>query len=77
MKKSRVIFAIVRQLSYDIDHQLETRMIKFVHLCSNHSNHVVGQSYPLSYIVLSLCLHQTTNTCHTGRIFLMVFGIKI
>ena len=25
--------AIVHQLSYDIDHQLETRMIKFVHLC--------------------------------------------
>ena len=32
--------AIVHQLSYDIDHQLETRMIKFVHLCLNHSNHV-------------------------------------
>ena len=24
----------------DIDHQLETRMIKFVNLCLNHSNHV-------------------------------------
>ena len=32
--------AIVHQLSYDIDHQLETRMIKFVHLCLNHCNHV-------------------------------------
>ena len=32
--------AIVYQLSYDIDHQLETRMIKFVHLCLNHCNHV-------------------------------------
>ena len=30
--------AIVHQLSYDIDHQLETRMLKFVHLCLNHSN---------------------------------------
>ena len=30
----------VHQLSYDIDHQLETRMIKFVHLCLNHCNHV-------------------------------------
>ena len=28
--------AIVHQLRYDIDHQLETRMIKFVHLCLNH-----------------------------------------
>ena len=32
--------AIVHQLSYDIDHQLETRMIKFVQLCLNHCNHV-------------------------------------
>ena len=32
--------AIVHQLSYDIDHQLEIRMMKFVHLCLNHSNHV-------------------------------------
>ena len=31
---------VVHQLSYDIDHQLETRMIKFVHLCLNHCNHV-------------------------------------
>ena len=31
---------IVHQLSYDIDHQLETRMIKFVNLCLNYSNHV-------------------------------------
>ena len=32
--------AIVHQLNYDIDHQLETRMIKFVHLCLNYCNHV-------------------------------------
>ena len=32
--------AIVHQLNYDIDHPLETRMIKSVHLCLNHSNHV-------------------------------------
>ena len=32
--------AIAHQLSYDIDHQLETRMIKFVHLCLNHRYHV-------------------------------------
>ena len=32
--------AMVHHLSYDIDHQLETRMIKFVHLCLNHCNHV-------------------------------------
>ena len=25
---------------YDIDHQLETRMITLVHLCLNHSNHI-------------------------------------
>ena len=31
---------IVHQLSYDIHHQLETRMIKFVHLCLNHCIHV-------------------------------------
>ena len=49
--------AIVHRLSYNIDHQLETRMIKFVHLCLNHSNMFVGQSYLLSLIVLSLPLH--------------------
>ena len=32
--------AIVHQLSYDIDHQLKTGMMKFVHLCLNHRNHV-------------------------------------
>ena len=32
--------AIVHQLSYAIDHQLETRMIKIVHLGLDHSKHV-------------------------------------
>ena len=69
--------AIVHQLSYDIDHQLETRMIKFVHLCLNHCNHVVGQSFLLNFTVLNLHLHQTTNICLTGIIFFIVIGIRI
>ena len=31
---------IVHSLSYDIDHQLDTRMTKFVYSCLNHSNSV-------------------------------------
>ena len=31
---------IVHSLSYDIDHQLDTRMTKFVYTCLNHSNSV-------------------------------------
>ena len=35
----------------------------------------VGQSYLLSFILLlSLHLHQTTNICYTGIIFLMMIG---
>ena len=30
--------AIVQNLSYNIDDQLETRMIKFIHMCLNHDN---------------------------------------
>ena len=32
--------AIVQNLSYNIDDQLETRMIKFIHMCLNHDNDV-------------------------------------
>ena len=31
---------IVQNLSYNIDDQLETRMIKFIHMCLNHGNEV-------------------------------------
>ena len=31
---------IVQNLSYNIDDQLETRMIKFIHMCLNHDNEV-------------------------------------
>ena len=51
--------AIVHQLSYVIDHQLEPRMTKFVHVCLIM---YVGQSHLLSFIVLSLHLHQTRYT---------------
>ena len=66
--------AIVHQLSYDIDHHLETRMIAFFHLFLNRSNHVmcVAQSYLLNFIVISLHLHQTTNICYTSILFLMM-----
>ena len=37
----------------------------------------VGQSYLLSFTVLSLHLHQTTNICLTGIIFLMMIGITV
>ena len=32
--------AIVQNLSYNVDDQLETRMIKFIHMCINHDNDV-------------------------------------
>ena len=32
--------AIVQNLSYNIDDQLDTRMIKFIHMCPNHDNDV-------------------------------------
>ena len=41
--------AIVQNLSYNIDDQLETRMIKFIHMCLNHDNEVCRSiSYKLS-----------------------------
>ena len=60
-------------------------MIMFVHLCLNQSGGdssgkgvtiimFVGQSYFLNFIVLSLHLHQITNICHTGIIFLMMIS---
>ena len=37
----------------------------------------VGQSFLPNFTVLSLHLHQTTNICLTGIIFLMMIGIRI
>ena len=31
---------IVRNLTYDVDHQLNNRMLKFIHMCLNHHNKV-------------------------------------
>ena len=39
--------AIVHNLSYNIDFQIDTRMIKFIHSCLNHSN-IVCKSIVLS-----------------------------
>ena len=39
--------AIVHNLSYNIDFQIDTRMIKFIHSCLNHSN-IVCKSIALS-----------------------------
>ena len=39
--------AIVHNLSYNIDFQIDTRMIKFIHSCVNHSN-IVCKSIVLS-----------------------------
>ena len=39
--------AIVHNLSYNVDFQIDTRMIKFIHLCLNHSN-IVCKSIVLS-----------------------------
>ena len=69
--------AIVHQLSYDIDHQLETRMIKFVHLYLNHCNHVCRS-------IISPKLHCIKSTFASNYkylsysiIFLMIIGIRI
>ena len=55
--------AIVHQLSYDIDHQLEKRMIKFVHLCLNHFNHVYRSIISSKLHCIKYTLYQTTNNC--------------
>ena len=47
--------AIVQNLSYNIDDQLETRMIKFIHMCLNHDNDVC-RSISLSKL---LCKNST------------------
>ena len=46
---------IVHNLSYDIDLQLDTRMLKFVHLGLNHSNNVCK-----SILLSKLCCLQST-----------------
>ena len=46
---------IVRNLSYNIDDQLETRMIKFIQMCLNHDNDVC-RSISLSEL---LCKNST------------------
>ena len=51
----RKINAIVQNLSYNIDDQLETRMIKFIHMCLNHDNDVC-RSISLSKL---LCKNST------------------
>ena len=50
--------AIIHNLSYNIDHQLDTRMIKFVVVqsCLNHCNSVCKS-------LLSAKLHCTKSTC--------------
>ena len=47
--------AIVKNLNYNIDDQLETRMIKFIHVCLNHDNDVC-RSISLSKL---LCKNST------------------
>ena len=47
--------AIVQNLSYNIDDQLETRMIKFIHMCLNQDNDVC-RSISLSKL---LCKNST------------------
>ena len=47
--------AIVHNLIYDIDLQLDTRMLKFVHLGLNHSNNVCK-----SILLSKLCCLQST-----------------
>ena len=48
--------AIVQNESYNIDDQLEARMIKFIHMCLNHDNDVC-----LSYFVKTQLFHQIYN----------------
>ena len=54
----RAHYAIVCNLnfSHDIDHQLDTRMTKFVYSCLNHSNSVCRS-------LLSSKLHCVRSTC--------------
>ena len=60
--------AIAHNLSYDIDLQLDTRMLKFVHMGMNHSNNAC-KSILLSklYVVYSLHSHLITDICLLGN----------
>ena len=46
--------AIVHNLSYNLDSQIDTRMIKFIHSCLNHSN-IVCKSIILSKLYCVKC----------------------
>ena len=45
--------AIIHNLSYNIDLQLDTRVLKFVHSCLNHCNSVCKSTFAANYKYLS------------------------
>ena len=51
--------AIVQNLSYNIDDQLETKIIKFIHMCLNHGNDVY-RAISLSKLPKTQLFHQIT-----------------
>ena len=52
--------AIVQNLSYNIDDQLETQIIKFIHMCLNHDN----DSADLYRCPSLLCKNSTFSSNH-------------
>ena len=63
--------AIVQKLRYNIDDQMETRMIKLIHMCLNHDNDVCrsislskllckNSTFSLNYSYLS-CKYELSN----------------
>ena len=69
--------AIIHNLSYNIDLQLDTRMMKFVHSCLNHGRLIVCVShcYQQNFTVLSLHLLQIINIYHTNIRYVKMIGL--
>ena len=70
--------AIVHNLSYNLDFQIDTRMLKFIHSCLNHSN-IVCKSIVLAKLY---CVKSTFRSnykylasCHVNIEFHRMIGI--
>ena len=68
--------AIIQNLTYNIDYQLEARMAKSIHMCLNHNNDVDLCRSKLSKLLCIIQrLHQIIVICHVNTTYLTMIGI--
>ena len=67
--------AIVKNLTYNIDDQLDVRIAKFTHMCLNHQNDVCRSISLSKYCVKTQHLLQTTDIYHVNIVYLTMIGI--